>query len=282
MKGRVEWKGSAPYALCLSHDVDRISKQWYHYLFYSRFGLKEQVISFKQKSRGYEPYYNFYKIAELEMTYGAKSTFLFLNESHKELSTNFIGRYSIRDEKVISVIKWLDSQGFDIGLHGSYYSYNNEELLRHEKKVLEEILGHEVVSTRQHFLNKDATTFEIQNRIGLKYDSTIGNKNTTGENFPIFPYYTDEGIMEMCITVMDTVHMRSEEESEFVVKACMDVASKGGLVMLNFHQRQLCNPEYPYILKTYIKLLELAKCDGAWITNMREVGEYLDARIGKE
>lgn len=279
MKDKVEWMGNAPYALCLSHDVDRILKQWYHYIFYSRHGLKKQIISLKQKFKGDEPYYNFYKIAELEMKYGVRSTFLFLNESHRELSVNFIGRYNIMDEKVTSAIRWLDSQGFDIGLHGSYYSYNNEELLKHEKNVIEDILGHKVVSTRQHFLNRDDTTFEIQNRIGIKYDSTIGNKNTTGENLSIFPYYTDEGIMEMPITVMDTVRMQSEEDSELVVRACMDVASRGGLVMLNFHQRQLCNPEYPYILKTYIKLIELAKRDGAWITNMREVGEYLDARI---
>lgn len=273
-----QWKNGAPYALCLTHDVDRISKKWYHYIFYSRLGIKKQIVSFFEKIRGKEPYYNFYKIAELEKKYGAKSTFLFLNETHREMSANFIGRYKIREKRIVDVIHWLDKEGFDIGLHGSYYSFNDETLLKEEKDILEGILGHEVVSTRQHFLNRDDKTFRIQYQIGLKYDSTIGNKNTTGENLPIFPYYTEDNMLEMPITVMDTVKMTSENESEEVIKACMSVAKRGGLVMLNFHQRQLCNTEYPFITKTYIKIIEQAREDGAWIANMREIGDYISGR----
>ncbi len=155
---RIVWKDNAPYAVCLTHDVDRVKKQWYHYLVYCNKGIGVQVKSFFQKVKGDEPYNNFKRIAELEMSYGARSTFLFLNESHKELTTNFMGRYKITDKVVIDAIKWLDVNEFEIGLHGSYYSYNNEELLRKEKEVLEGIIGHSIVSTRQHFLNHDETT----------------------------------------------------------------------------------------------------------------------------
>lgn len=279
MQSKIQWKDDAPYALCLSHDVDRIKKYWYHYLFYCKYGADKQIKSLVQKMRGTEPYFNIYKIAELEMKYNARSTFLFLNESHKELSTNFIGRYKITDPKIVDAIKWLDSHGFDIGLHGSYYSYNNEDLLSKEKSILENIVGHKIFSTRQHFLNHDDSTLTIQRAIGLKYDSTIGNKNTTGEKLPIFPYYDSSGMMEMPVTVMDTVKMRSEGDSDLVYSACMNVADRGGLVMLNFHQRQLCNQEYPYITRTYIRILDKAVADGAWIASIREIGEHLDARI---
>lgn len=273
MNESFRWKHNAPYALCLSHDVDRVCKQWYHYLFYSRRDIKAQLVSLMEKIRGEEPYWNFYKIAELEMQYNARSTFLFLHESHKELSANFIGRYSFFDKDVVEIIKWLDKNGFDVGLHGSYYSYNNLELLKKEKAMLEDILGHEVVSTRQHFLNHDACTFDIQHRIGLRYDSTIGNKTTTGENYSPFPYY-ESGMLEMPITVMDSVPLFSEEDMQYVIKGCTNVAEKGGVVMLNFHQRQLCNSEYPFIFKTYRYLLDKASGDKAWITNMRDIGEY--------
>ena len=132
-KNKIVWKDNAPYAVCLTHDVDRVKKQWYHYLIYCNKGIGVQVISFFQKLKGDEPYNNFRRIAELEMSYGARSTFLFLNESHKEMATNFMGRYKITDPVVANAIIWLDSNGFEIGLHGSYYSYNNEELLRKEK-----------------------------------------------------------------------------------------------------------------------------------------------------
>ena len=273
---RIVWKDNAPYAVCLTHDVDRVKKQWYHYLVYCNKGIGVQVKSFFQKVKGDEPYNNFKRIAELEMSYGARSTFLFLNESHKELTTNFMGRYKITDKVVRNSIKWLDSNGFEIGLHGSYYSYNNEELLKKEKQVLEDIVDQSIVSTRQHFLNHDEITWKIHKRIGLKYDSTVGNKKTTGENFSIFPYYTKEGMLEMPITVMDTVPMTSEEEMQKVLDACNGVALRGGLIMLNFHQRQLRETEYPYVVRTYKQLLEMAKRDKAWMATMKEIGEYIE------
>lgn len=276
---KIIWKDNAPYAVCLTHDVDRIKKQWYHYLVYCNKGIGVQIKSFLQKLKGDEPYNNFKRIAELEMSYGARSTFHFLNESHKEMTTNFMGRYKITDKVINHAIKWLDSNGFEIGLHGSYYSYNNEELLRKEKETLERIVGHSVVSTRQHFLNHDETTWKIHKNIGLKYDSTVGNKKTTGENLPVFPYYTKEGILEMPITVMDTVLLTNREDMQKVLDACADVASRGGLIMLNFHQRQLRETEYPFVVMTYTRLLETAKKDNAWMATMKEIGEYVERRL---
>lgn len=275
MDKKIVWKDNAPYAVCLTHDVDRVHKQWYHYVIYSKRGISAQLKSLSEKIKGNEPYNNFRYIAELEMSHGARSTFLFLNESHKEMTTNFIGRYKITDPAVMDTIRWLDSQGFEIGLHGSYFSYNNAKLLKEEKNILENIVGHPIVSTRQHFLNHDKTTWQIQKNIGLYFDSTIGNKKTTGEDFPIFPYYTTEGILEMPITVMDSVSLKSEEDMAAVLEACDNVAGRGGLVMLNFHQRQLRKTEYPYIVKTYKFLLKKAQKDGAWMATMGEIGAFI-------
>ena len=277
---KVLWKNSAPYAICLSHDVDRIKKQWYHYVLYSKKGLKIQLNSLAEKIKGDEPYYNFFRIAELEKEYGVRSTFFILNETHHELSANFMGRYDIHDPKLEKAIKQLDADGFEIGLHGSYYSYNNKELLAEEKRILEDILEHKLVSTRQHFLNRDETTWQIQKEIGIKYDSTVGNKKTTGENLPVFPYYTDEGILEMPITVMDSVRITNEEETEAVINACRNVADRGGLIMLNFHQRQLRAPEYEKILDTYRRLIEMGLNDGAMFGRVCDFGKYIEQLSG--
>lgn len=275
MENKIVWKNGAPYAVCLTHDVDRIKKQWYHYFIYCKKGIGIQAKSLVEKIKGNEPYNNFRQIAELEMSYGARSTFFFLNESHKEMTTNFMGRYKITDPIILDTVKWLDEHGFEIGLHGSYYSYNNEALLKKEKEALEQIVGHSIVSTRQHFLNHDETTWQIQKNIGLHYDSTVGNKLTTGEEFPVFPYYTKEGILEMPITVMDSIPLKDEQDMQNVLKACECVSAKGGLIMLNFHQRQLRKLEYPYIVKTYTELLKKAKGDNAWFATMKEIGEYV-------
>ena len=149
-----------------------------------------------------------------------------------------------------------------------------------EKRILEDILEHKLVSTRQHFLNRDETTWQIQKEIGIKYDSTVGNKKTTGENLPVFPYYTDEGILEMPITVMDSVRITNEEETEAVINACRNVADRGGLIMLNFHQRQLRAPEYEKILDTYRRLIEMGLNDGAMFGRVCDFGKYIEQLSG--
>ena len=131
----MEWKGNAPYALCITHDVDRITKQWYHYIFYGCRHPRIQMNSLKRKLYGIEPYWNFGKLIELEKSIGVRSTFFFLNESHREMSPNFWGRYKITEERVAEIIKRLDGDGFEIGLHGSFYSYKDIRLLKKEKDM---------------------------------------------------------------------------------------------------------------------------------------------------
>lgn len=268
----MEWKNNAPYVLCLSHDVDRVKKQWYHYLFY---GIKQPILQLKslwKKINGIEPYWNFEKLMALENNYNVRSTFLFLNESHKELSANFMGRYNINSEKVKKIIKKLDLDGYDIGLHGSYFSYKDEDLLLKEKLNLECIVGHEIVSTRQHHLKFDKDeTWRIHKKADLKYDSSIGYSDIVGEDSC---FRTVEGIIEIPITLMDTVHL-----CENTYNKCCEVASKGGVVMLNFHQCHFNELEYPQNVAMYKRILEKAKQDGAWITNIKMLGDWLDERI---
>ena len=268
----MQWKNNAPYALCLTHDVDRIKKQWYHYCVY---GLKHPIVQLKslyEKIKGNEPYWNFEALTTLEEGYNIKSTFLFLNETHKELSANFMGRYNIRSSRVQAIIRELDNRGYEIGLHGSYYSYNNKSLLEEEKDVLESILGHKVLSTRQHHLNLDGkVTWEAHESIGIKYDSTMGCSDRVGTDQP---FRTKEGIIEIPITLMDTVNFTDD-----VFEECCSLADEGGLVMLNFHQCHFNETEYPDNVNMYKRLLDKAKHDGAWITNMKDVGEWLDERL---
>lgn len=268
----MEWKDNAPYVLCLSHDVDRIKKQWYHYCVYGLRHPGVQIRSFFSMLSGREPYWNFEKLIELENRYGVKSTYFFLNESHKELSANFMGRYSIHSKKLVDMIRRLDEEGFEIGLHGSYFSYNNQELLCEEKRILEEILGKKIISTRQHHLNFDENaTWTIQKSIGIRFDSTKGYSGQVGTEQA---YRSTEGILEIPITLMDTVEMREE-----VFDECSKVAENGGIVMLNFHQCHFNEIEYPHNVEMYIRILEKAKKDGAWIANVKEIGEWLDERL---
>jgi Family of unknown function (DUF7033) len=77
-------------------------------------------------------------------------------------------------------LKCLIQEGFQVGLHGSYYSATDEKMLSKEKSVLEESIGEEVQKTRQHWLRyEEKTTPYIHNKL-FKYDSTLGWNDCMG------------------------------------------------------------------------------------------------------
>jgi len=73
------------------------------------------------------------------------------------------------------------SQLTSVGLHPSYQSNNARSILQNEKKRLEEILGEEVDSGRNHFLKlKIPYTYEQQLKCGFLNDYTMGFADIPG------------------------------------------------------------------------------------------------------
>jgi len=277
-----KWPEDAPYVLCLTHDVDRVEKQIYHYVYHCIShgveGLSRQLGSIGERLRGHEPYWNFERLMNLEEEMGVRSTFLFLNESAHEFSPKFWGRYNIQDDGIKRVIRELHSGGWEIGLHGSYYSYNNYELINSEKNTLEDILGASVVSTRQHFLNFDSKlTWLIQKRAGLEVDSTIGRVKTMADRAST-PYIDKEsGLLELPITIMDTSLAKSAPVEAAINRLFVDARDNSGLVVLDWHQCAFNPTEHETRVVLYRQLIERALSDRAWIATMAQINEYIRA-----
>ena len=81
------WPDGHPFALALSHDVDRVAKRW-QFLYYPVYAIVRReldqlwrhVKSLGALLRGADPYWNFERIMALEDKLGVRSTFFFLNE----------------------------------------------------------------------------------------------------------------------------------------------------------------------------------------------------------
>jgi len=200
------WPDGKKFAVCLTHDVDEVKKTYQYITHPLRYikrgdfrGVLNQISSLMQKIKGAEPYWTFEKIMEIEKRHNVKSTFFFLNEKGKvnlfdPNSWKLYGRrYDINSPQVSTVIKKLNSEGWEIGVHGSYYSYLDLKMLEKEKGELEKILKSKIHGTRQHHLNLDIPeTWRYHEKVGFEYDTSLGFRDKTGFRwgtcFPFNPF----------------------------------------------------------------------------------------------
>jgi len=118
------WPNNAPYAVCLTHDVDNVYKWWPKKILpYVKKGKISEVIH----SIGKGEYWNFDKIMDFEDKYDFRSTFYFLTTKKGRKP-----RYNIK--KIKKVLKKLDNNGWEVGLHTGFESFGNYNKLVNEKK----------------------------------------------------------------------------------------------------------------------------------------------------
>jgi len=282
--GPVKWPKNSPFAVCLTHDVDRVKKT-FQYFYRLLKGDFTQIKSFFSKE---EPYWQFQKIIDIENRNEVKSTFFFLNESIKlnifSISSwkYSLGRYNFNSEKIKEIICQLDNGGWEIGLHGSLLSYNNISLLRKEKKTLEKIVGHNVSGVRQHYLNLEIPeTWSIQEEVGFNYDASFGLKYDIGYkndiHFPFMPLKNN--FMVMPLPLMDGYlfdKSNSRDSAWKMAKNIIDEAEKKkAILVILWHQRVFYEKDFPEYSLLYEELIKECKRRNAWFATCNEAYEYL-------
>tara|TARA_Y100000768_G_scaffold389015_1_gene390290 strand:+ start:590 stop:1840 length:1251 start_codon:yes stop_codon:yes gene_type:complete len=142
-----------------------------------------RYLDFKLGFLYFDPYYKgiFYLMDQAEK-HGLKITFYFI--CRKGVGP-YDARYSIEDEIIVKLFSIIKNRGHEIGIHGSYDSYNSEILLKEEVNTLSIALGYRnekrVLGGRQHYLRwEPGKSQKILESIGLKYDSTLGFADRVG------------------------------------------------------------------------------------------------------
>jgi hypothetical protein len=108
-------------------------------------------------------------------------------------STEHEGNYDIKSSEVKKLLREILQRGHIIGIHPSYDSFMDVEMLKAEKQVLEEVSGVEIKEGRQHYLRFSVPeTWQNWEEAGLDLDSTMnyagyeGFRCGTGREFPVF------------------------------------------------------------------------------------------------
>jgi peptidoglycan/xylan/chitin deacetylase (PgdA/CDA1 family) len=308
------WPNGKQFAVCLTHDVDAVSL---YSLKQSLRARKMQLLNAssafqKVKSligtgiallsagihiRRQDPLHCYERWLEAEKEYGAHSTFFFwpgLNAVTKRHNTDCL--YELSDSVVFDnqrctvaeMIREIDRQGWEIGLHPSWYSYNDVDELKRQKEFLEEALGNEIVSIRQHYLHYDVRiTPAVHAKAGFKYDSTLGFNDNVGFRFgTCYPWHLYDLKAEKELTTKEipliiqdgamlnpTKGMRLDEDTAFqyIEQITETVEKVGGVLTLLWHPDSIIKPDW---WNLYLKTLSYLLEKDPWFASVKETGEW--------
>lgn len=196
-----------------------------------------------------DPNDNFdYQLAQLK-----KATF----KAHYFIQVGKYGKYdkniSPTNKGFIKLIKDIHKAGHTIGIHPSYASANNIEIVKKEIAILEKIIGAKITTSRQHYLKMEMPiTYQNLIQLGITHDFTMGYSQVFGyrasTSKPFFWYdinneqQTELTIVPFC--TMDVVHkqfLKQNVEDTLAIseKIKQQIKSIGGNFCFVFHNESL-------------------------------------------
>lgn len=276
------------FAICLTHDVDDIYPPLTHRIlasasFLGKGSLKKlyEQWAWLIKGKKHSPYINFKQIIDLEKKYNAKSSFYFLatNQDPRRFRYHF--------EEIDSDLKYIIESGWEIGLHGGYYSYNNLASIKKEKNKLEKIIGKEIIGYRNHYLKfKVPETWKYLQNAGFKYDTTFGYNDMPGFRngmcHPFRPFNMvkekEIDILEIPLNIMVSSlfeYTKSLDNAWNLAKQLIDTVLKyHGVLTILWHNDELISPFWNNRSILYEKILEYGYQKNAWMTSGEEIWRW--------
>lgn len=290
------WPDGKRFALAVTHDVDiaRRSVRGSIRLLMKqvppgRFeGLFDSVRSYLGNQGN--PYDRISEWIKIENDLGIKSTFFIFAGPRRHREDP---KYKL--DKLSHSIDDIRRSGFELALHSGIMCYEGESLADSGSE-LEEKSGFSTVGLRPHYLSAHFPKYwRAAAEAGFSYSSCLGFDDTIGHldgiDLPFVPFDKEEDatidIVEIPLTIMDSGLIRNESaDSDEVIsrgKHLIDMtAESGGMIVLDWHQRTLYNPDYPGWGELFRKITDYALRKGAYSATMEQISSLLKDRMGKE
>ena len=318
------WPGGAPFAFCLTHDVDMVARRWtasqhLRSLSVALRGSTGNTGEDAARRRAWAaaraaaraPYFGvsrapdatdtLERCVELERSRGVTASYLFTVYPPKRKTIYdavYAGddrcRFRGRTRKVREIARELWAEGFDVGLHAGYASATDLDAFQYEKGIVEDYIGADVVSCRQHYLHWEiGATPRIQSEAGILVDSTVGfNRNVGFRAGTALPYRLFDLQADLPLNVLEVPLIIQESPllaanaleldgplaRETLKDLCDCVAETGGVVTLLFHPHSFAQPAY---LSLFSWALDYARDRGAWVASLSALHNWWQERAAR-
>ena len=291
------------FGFLLSHDIDRID--YYHwketaYRWMQVLGLKKAHYPKKRLFKAAvnsilptifpglknDPFWGFEKMRETEREYNITSSWYFLNRD----GSPHDARYYFSEKRIKDVITFLENDGCEVGLHGSIKTASSQDAMNKAYSTLAESYPGEIIGIRQHFLKFFyPSTFKIQNKVGLKYDTTMGFAGHEGFRngycYPFKPYDLKNDriidVWEFPLNVMDGTlfyyrNLGFEDAEKALLEVVSEVEKFGGIFSLLWHNSMFDEYEIPGVTAFYNSLLKTVSNKATKSLSGRQLLEIMD------
>ncbi len=311
------WPDKKPFAVCLTHDVDHVSAysvnqalRKYGNGFFMAGSANEKLKNLFLTGAGIarcffnmskdDPFFHYERWLDEEKKFGARSTFFFwpgwknVTKHHPSDCSYEFHDIVIFDRQKISVaemIREIYKRGWEIGLHPSWYSYDDPDEMKRQKEALENVVGDKIKSVRQHYLHYDIRiTPCVHEKAGFEYDSTLGFNDNTGFRFGTsYPWYIFDHkknalslVMEIPLIIQDVAMLNPAKGMrldfnmafEYIAQLSGEVEKAGGVLTLLWHPDSIAKPGW---FELYLKTLDYLKQKNAWLTSVENIGAWFKA-----
>jgi hypothetical protein len=300
----IQWPDGKTFAACLTHDVDTVQVNSRRELLRSiRLHLKHaanvtewmrhagSIVGVRKRPLDVDL---FTPWMELEARFGFHSTFFFFGSRitqrhvHDDVYT-WDDPVSYKGKKCAlkEVVRDIEAQGWSVGLHSSFLSARDENLLREQKEDLEKVLGSQVYSIRQHNLHHDVrVTPVLEDRVGFQVGCTQGfNRDVgfrSGIAYPCRSYDVNEkrwlGIVQIPLVIQDGALLRqdnldlNEADAIKLGKKLIDrVKRTKGVIGLLWHPNSVVQPSW---WRVYETLLQYIHDENGWGASAKEIRDW--------
>lgn len=274
------------FRIIVSHDVDRPFEQY----FVSPTAVMRQtcgdivrrrnpslayrrILNWKAVNSGdltKDSFYTFDWIMDQSERYGLTSAFYFICGVTNRF---WEGHYDIEHPIIRNLLRRIHERGHEIGLHPSYETYRQPDLIKSEFNKLLQVCEDEKISQkkwggRMHYLRWDPTvTLTGWNDAGLDYDSTLtyadhaGFRCGTCREYPAFDVNSQQALnlrirplIAMECSILDNQYQGLDFEEALAYLALLknNCEKVQGCFSLLWHNSEFTNVKHKELYKTII------------------------------